>query len=128
MVLKTIPSITIIAAVLMLLISAFAGTAAAAHDPKDPDHDNVVSDTLVGENKGLQDAHEETNKAAATRVRKAFLQAKKAFHEARPEIQAIKKGDESPVEDVPSFFESEDDDDSNNDEDFQDGSDPELST
>lgn len=47
---------------------------------------------------------------AATRVRKAFLQAKKAFHEARQEIQAIKKGDESPVEDVPSFFDSEDDD------------------
>lgn len=47
------------------------------------------------------------NKVAATRVRKAFLNAKKAFHEARQEIQAIKKGDEDPVEDVPTFFESE---------------------
>ena len=71
---------------------------------------------------------QETNKVAATRVRKAFLQAKKAFHEARQEIQAIKKGDESPREEVPTFFESEDDEDSNDDEEFQDGSDPELST
>lgn len=50
----------------------------------------------------------EGEKVSATRVRKAFLQSKKAFHEARQEIQDIKKGDESPVEDVPSFFEAED--------------------
>ncbi len=59
------------------------------------------------ENGDIQQAYAGTNKAAATRVRKAFLAAKKAFHEARQEIQAIKKGDESPVEDVPTFFDSE---------------------
>ena len=49
--------------------------------------------------------------AAATRDRKAFLKAKKAFHEARLDIQAIKKGDESPRQDVPTFFDDEDDGD-----------------
>lgn len=34
----------------------------------------------------------------------SFLQAKKASHEARQEIQAIKKGEASPVECVPTFF------------------------
>ena len=43
------------------------------------------------------------NKAAATRVRKAFLKAKKAFHQGRQDLQAIKKGDKNPV-DVPAFF------------------------
>ena len=61
----------------------------------------------VEENGDIQQAFAGTNKAAATRVRKAFLQAKKAFHESRQEIQAIKKGDESPREDVPTFFGNE---------------------
>lgn len=52
----------------------------------------------------IQQAFAGTNKAAATRVRKAFLQAKKAFHESRQELQAIKKGDQDPAEDVPTFF------------------------
>ena len=39
---------------------------------------------------------------------RAFLKAKKAFHEARQSIQAIEKGEENPVEDVPSFFDDED--------------------
>lgn len=47
----------------------------------------------------------------ATQTRKAFLQAKKAFHEARMDIQSIKKGDESPRQDVPAFFDDEDGDD-----------------
>lgn len=59
------------------------------------------------ENGDIQQAYAGTNKAAATRVRKAFLQAKKAFHEARQEIQAIKKGDEKPAKDVPTFFDAE---------------------
>lgn len=46
---------------------------------------------------------------AATRVRKAFLQAKKAFHEASPNIKAIKKVGESPAEDVPTFFSDDED-------------------
>lgn len=60
---------------------------------------------------------------SATRVRKAFLQAKKAFHEARQEIQAIKKGDASPDEDVPCFF---CDDEEDSDDDFQEEDGPEL--
>jgi hypothetical protein len=52
----------------------------------------------------IQAAYAGTNKAATTRVRKAFLQAKKAFHEARQEIQTIKSGDADPVNNVPSFF------------------------
>lgn len=52
-----------------------------------------------------------------TAVTSEFVRAKKAFHEARQEIQAIKKGDESPVEDVPTFFDSEDD--STEDDDLQ---------
>lgn len=58
------------------------------------------------ENGDIQQAFAGTNKAAATRVRKAFLTAKKAFHESRQEIQAIKKGDEDAREDVPTFFNS----------------------
>lgn len=53
------------------------------------------------------DGSEGENKAAATRVRKAFLKAKKAFHENRKDIEDIKKGDEDPVEDVPSFFDDD---------------------
>ena len=56
--------------------------------------------------------------AAATRVRKAFLKAKKAFHEARMDIQAIKKGDEDSRQGVPGFFESED-----NEEEYQENED-----
>ncbi|MFW5966557.1 MAG: hypothetical protein ACOCV2_03510 [Persicimonas sp.] len=59
------------------------------------------------ENGDIQQAYAGTNKAAATRVRKAFLKAKKAFHQARQDIQAIKKGDSSPVNDVPTFFDAE---------------------
>lgn len=51
-------------------------------------------------------AYAGTNKAATTRARKAFLQAKKAFHTARQEIQAIKSEETDAVKDVPSFFES----------------------
>ena len=111
----------------MLLVSLFAGTAGAAHDPKDPEHNVTVTNPVIDEQSDFQQALESTDKAAATRVRKAFLQAKKAFHESRQEIQAIKKLDESPVVDVPSFFDSEDDEDDSSDEEYQDGSDPELS-
>lgn len=44
-----------------------------------------------------------------TGVREAFLKAKKAFHEARQNINAIQKGDTAPTEDVPSFFDDADD-------------------
>lgn len=130
MVATTRRSITAMAVALMLLFSGFAGIAAAEHDPKDPDHDDTVPDTVFGENTHFEQADEVTDGAAANRVRKAFLQAKKAFHEARQEIQAIKKGDESAVEDVPTFFDSEDggDEDSADDEEYKDGSDPEVTT
>ena len=58
------------------------------------------------ENGDIQQAYAGTNKAAATRVRKAFLKAKKAFHQGRQDIQAIKKGDQKPA-DVPTFFDNE---------------------
>jgi ERCC4-type nuclease len=58
------------------------------------------------ENGDIKQAFAGTNKAAATRVRKAFLTAKKAFHESRQEIQAIKKGEEKARENVPSFFDA----------------------
>ncbi|MGM0558506.1 MAG: hypothetical protein ACQEVA_19125 [Myxococcota bacterium] len=58
------------------------------------------------QNGDIQQAFAGENKAAATRVRKAFLKAKKAFHEGRQDLQAIKKGDQDPV-DVPTFFSSD---------------------
>lgn len=56
-------------------------------------------------NGDIEAAYAGTNKAATTRARKAFLKAKKAFHTARQEIQAIKSDEEEPVKGVPSFFE-----------------------
>lgn len=58
----------------------------------------------VEENGDISAAYAGTNKAATTRVRKAFLQAKKAFHDARQEVQDIKAGELDPVNDIPSFF------------------------
>ena len=58
------------------------------------------------ENGDIKAAFAGTNKAAATRVRKAFLDAKKAFHDARQEVQGIKTGDVDPIADVPTFFEA----------------------
>lgn len=58
----------------------------------------------VEANGDISEAYAGTNKAATTRVRKAFLQAKKAFHDARQEIQDIKAGELDPVTDVPTFF------------------------
>lgn len=69
-------------------------------------------------------AYAGSNKAAATKVRKAFLKAKKAFHEARQEIQAIKKGDETPAEEVPCFFCEDDGDGSDDGDQVEEG--PEL--
>ena len=43
---KTIQSITVTAVVLMFALSVFAVPAAAAHDPKDPDHDNLWPDSV----------------------------------------------------------------------------------
>ncbi len=57
-------------------------------------------------NGDIEQAFAGENKAAATRVRKAFLKAKKAFHEGRQDLQAIKKGEKDPVE-VPTFFSSD---------------------
>ena len=43
---KTIQSITVTAVVLLFALSVFAVPAAAAHDPKDPDHDNLWPDSV----------------------------------------------------------------------------------
>lgn len=114
----------------MLLFSVFAGTAAGAHDPKNPDHDKIVHAPISDENIDIKQDFEGTDEAAATRVRNAFFHAKKAFHESRQEIQAIKKLEESPAKDVPTFFGGDDegDEDANDDGEYHDGSDPELST
>lgn len=106
-------TVLIVLAVLLVTSVVASPVAAAPTDEQDEDDETAedsVADSTQYRNTEVQRAYAGTNKVAATRVRKAFLQAKKAFHEARQEIQAIKKGDESPVEDVPSFFDSEDDD------------------
>lgn len=99
--------------VLAVVLGGFSGTVAAEEEEacttgciEDPSTDppevsNPDDDDTV---------QRVENKAAATRVRKAFLQAKKAFHEARQEIQAIKKGEADPA-DVPTFFDSDETDD-----------------
>lgn len=73
----------------------------------------------------VREAYAGSNEAAATRVRKAFLQAKKAFHEARQQIAAIKKGDENPAKDLPCFF-SCDEEGEENDDDYQEDEGPEI--
>jgi hypothetical protein len=47
---KSVQSITVTAVVLIFVISAFAGTAAAAHDPKDPGHDTLWRDSVFDGN------------------------------------------------------------------------------
>lgn len=103
-------TVPLLLAVLLLLSGIASPVLAAPNDEEEETKADTVEHVESLERPTIELAYAGTNKAAATRVRKAFLQAKKAFHEARQEIQAIKKGDESPVEDVPSFFESEDDD------------------
>lgn len=108
---KVVRSTVTIAFAVILLISVVASPVAAApNDEKDDSGEGNVDAGTQFENPALEQAKSGVNKAAATRVRKAFLQAKKAFHEARKDIQSIKKGEESPVKDVPTFFDSEDDD------------------
>lgn len=127
--------IPVMAVAVMLLLTVFTGISAADHDPSDSDHASSIPDTYFDGNTDLAQPYEVANEEGVTTVKKAFLKAKKAFHEARQEIQAIEKGDESSVEDVPSIFDGEDDgdddssgDDSSDDENWQDGSDPEFST
>lgn len=56
----------------------------------------------------VQAAYAGTNKAAAVRVRKAFMKAKEALHDGRQEVQAIKKGEDHPVEDLTEYFTDDD--------------------
>lgn len=100
--------VVISAVILAVVLGGVAGpvTAQEADEEEQVEEDQNRTPEL----KSASDVVEQVSlvdKAAATRVRKAFLTAKKAFHEARQELQAIKKGDESPVEDVPTFFDSE---------------------
>lgn len=100
--------------VLAALLVLSGVTVPAAAGPEN--ETNKTAEYYAGEMQDARDTGEDRayagmNKASSERVQKAFTQAKKAFHEARQEIQAIKKGDESPVEDVPSFFEDDGDDD-----------------
>ena len=79
-----------------------------AYDAPVVDAGSDDADTFLKAKKAFgTDGSEGGDEVAATRVRKAFLKAKKAFHEGRQDIEDIEKGDEDPVEDVPSFFDSE---------------------
>lgn len=69
---KDIRSITVTAVVLLFALSIFAGSAAAAHDPKDPDHDNLMPNTKFDDDD--VPASDDT-----------FLKAKKAFDEHFPD-------------------------------------------
>jgi len=75
----------------------------------------MTAEEYIAAMKALKEAEESgdiaaayagTNKAATTRVRKAFLQAKKAFHTSRQEIQAIKAEETDAVKDLPVFFDN----------------------
>ncbi|MEF8839633.1 MAG: hypothetical protein V5A18_09035 [Haloarculaceae archaeon] len=121
-------SIPVTAVAVLLLVTAFTGLSAADNDRLESDHEVIVPEP-VAVNTPVALFGDATNEETATRVGKAFRKAKKAFHGGRQDIQAIKKGDESPVEDVPTFFDGEDEaDDNSDDENWQDGSDPEVST
>lgn len=96
--------------VLAVAFGGITGTVAAEDEEactsgciEDPSTDSPEVSVPDSGDTVTRDGH----KVAATRVRKAFLAAKKAFHEGRQPIQAIKKGDEEAREDVPTFFESE---------------------
>ena len=108
------PLILVVLATL-LVTAGLAGSAAAVEHEEDETEDGPSIDPGYDETLSFGDVVSSefagSSAAAATQDRKAFLQAKKAFHTARQDIQAIKKGDESPVEDVPAFFDSDDDDD-----------------
>ena len=92
------------------VVSTPAPALASTHEIEEATLDQLLTTVFASEDETFHEAFAGTNKAAATRVRKAFLQAKKAFHTARQEIQAIKKGDESPAKELPSFFGSDEED------------------
>ncbi|MGM0606177.1 MAG: hypothetical protein ACQETB_10985 [Halobacteriota archaeon] len=102
-----------IALVTLLFVSVIAVPIAATEDES---LETEPCDYCIDEGDDSLEQDEKTfagpNDVATTKTRTAFLRAKKAFHEARQEIQGIKKGDESPVADVPTFFDEEEDDDS----------------
>lgn len=105
-----------------VLVSGVALTPAVSSADSATEGDTATLNELLttvfdSEAETFYEAFAGTNEVAATRVRKAFLQAKKAFHEARQEIQAIKKGDENPRQEVPSFFDDDEEGDGNGDED-----------
>lgn len=97
---------TILAAV-GLLAGPLAGNAVAGQ------HNDTKEICEVGQC-DQQDADDEplidlletvpAEESATESLRDVFLKAKKAFHQGRQEIQAIKKGEADPVECVPSFF------------------------
>lgn len=107
-----------VALAMLIVLAGFPGTGVAIESEgddiepceyciEDPD-EPVESYTFGGV---VTEEYAGSNMAAGTQTRKQWLQAKKAFHEARLEIQAIKKGDESPVEDVPTFFQDDEEED-----------------
>lgn len=98
--------IAMVAVVIIVLLSGFAGTAMAVAEEPIDGSDPVVEEPHDGKYVQIEmptylhvidivvnntDDEEES-------------QVKKAFNTAQQQIQHIKKGDESPVEELPTFF------------------------
>lgn len=106
------------AAVLFALVAGGAVVPAVAAQEEECNDGCVIdpgTDPVVSTGPAFTDVPPASEEAAAT-VRKAFLKAKKRFHEGRQEIQSIKKGEEDPVENVPTFFEDSEADDTSGDD------------
>ncbi|MEF8780596.1 MAG: hypothetical protein V5A46_07940 [Haloferacaceae archaeon] len=118
---KTIHSITVTAVVLLFVISAFAGTAAAENDSQDieADGEKLVPGGGVAYDAPPEDQYLKAKKAFDGNPEDQYLKAKKAF-DGNPEDQYL-KAKKAFDEDVPEeVF------DGDGDEEFQDGSDPVL--
>ena len=109
----------VLALTFLVLAGGMSGMAAAAEESDcgvegcldDPDDDQpkalpgggVAFDTPVVDSTGVMPG----DRVTLGDDFKTFLKAKKAFHEGRQSIQAIKKGAAEP-EDVPTFFDDDD--------------------
>lgn len=106
---------TALVGLLGLLLGALVVLAPASHaEESDADEPGKHALDYVEVVKTIRGAHVDGElrlpPSGTSGIRDGFLQAKKAFHRARQEIQAIKKGEECPVSDVPTFFDSEEED------------------
>ena len=107
----TIRLVVVSAVIAAITLGGVAGPVAAA-EVSEEEHATEI-DTDLPELRSPVVDFDRPSEDDASNAKDAFLTSKKAYHEARQDIQAIKKGDESPRKGVPSFFDSED---SNDDE------------